>query len=301
MKEQLDADAVVAESASPMPLQRMTGGQAVVRYLVHEGVSHILGIFGHGNVQLGEAIAQSRDKIKYILVKNEQSAVHIAAAYAKLTGRPLAVTTSVGPGATNMVTGAAAAKINRLPVILLPGEVFADGVGPVLQQLESVQDETVNSALKAGKQILVARDPRRAAPPEDERSLRCNAGARERRSRRPLPSHGRAGGVGRIRYLALSGAGRPGLSPDLRSAGENLTGGGSHPGGSSSGHHRRRRRAAERRPAAARALRRTDRGAGRVARRPALERFCTITPSTCIQPDPPGLRAAPPWCSRRIL
>jgi 3D-(3,5/4)-trihydroxycyclohexane-1,2-dione acylhydrolase (decyclizing) len=148
MKEQLDADAVVAESASPMPLQRMTGGQAVVRYLVHEGVSHILGIFGHGNVQLGEAIAQSRDKIKYILVKNEQSAVHIAAAYAKLTGTPLAVTTSVGPGATNMVTGAAAAKINRLPVILLPGEVFADGVGPVLQQLESVQDETVNSALK---------------------------------------------------------------------------------------------------------------------------------------------------------
>ena len=148
MKEQLDADTSAAASESLPSLQRMTGGQAVVRYLIHEGVSHILGIFGHGNVQLGEAIAQSRDRIKYLLVKNEQSAVHIAAAYAKLTGRPLAVTTSVGPGATNMVTGAAAARINRLPVLLLPGEIFADGVGPVLQQLESVQDETVNSALK---------------------------------------------------------------------------------------------------------------------------------------------------------
>ena len=85
MKEQLDADTAVAASKSLPSLQRMTGGQAVVRYLIHEGVSHILGIFGHGNVQLGEAIAQSRDRIKYLLVKNEQSAVHIAAAYAKLT------------------------------------------------------------------------------------------------------------------------------------------------------------------------------------------------------------------------
>lgn len=147
MKEQLETAAAVSERRSPRP-ERMTGGQAVIRYLIHEGVTHILGIFGHGNVQLGEAIAQAEGKIRYMLVKNEQGAVHAAAAYAKLTGRPLAVTTSVGPGATNMVTGAAAAKINRLPVLLMPGEVFADGVGPVLQQLESVQDETVNSALK---------------------------------------------------------------------------------------------------------------------------------------------------------
>src|SRR5213593_250748 len=147
MKEQLATDA--GEPASEnLPLERLTGGQAVVRYLIHEGVTHILGIFGHGNVQMGEAIAQARGRIRYILVKNEQSAVHAASAYAKLTGRPLAVTTSVGPGATNMVTGAAAARINRLPVLLLPGEVFADGVGPVLQQLESTRDETVNSALK---------------------------------------------------------------------------------------------------------------------------------------------------------
>jgi len=141
------ADAAGSGPSEPR-IGRMTGGQAIVRYLLHEGVTHILGIFGHGNVQLGEAIAQARDRIRYILVKNEQSAVHAAAAYARLTGRPMAVTTSVGPGATNMVTGAAAAKINRLPVLLLPGEVFADGVGPVLQQVESVQDETANSALK---------------------------------------------------------------------------------------------------------------------------------------------------------
>jgi 3D-(3,5/4)-trihydroxycyclohexane-1,2-dione acylhydrolase (decyclizing) len=146
MKEELAIPA--SSKRETQRLERMTGGQAVVRYLIHEGVTHILGIFGHGNVQLGEAIAQSRGQIRYILVKNEQSAVHAAAAYAKLTGKPLAVTASVGPGATNMATGAAAARINRLPVLLLPGEVFADGVGPVLQQLESVQDETVNSALK---------------------------------------------------------------------------------------------------------------------------------------------------------
>src|SRR5688572_4624171 len=146
MREEL---AIPVSSRREAPrLERMTGGQAVIRYLIHEGVTHILGIFGHGNVQLGEAISQARGQIRYILVKNEQSAVHAAAAYAKLTGKPLAVTTSVGPGATNMATGAAAAKINRFPVLLLPGEVFADGVGPVLQQLESTQDETVNSALK---------------------------------------------------------------------------------------------------------------------------------------------------------
>jgi 3D-(3,5/4)-trihydroxycyclohexane-1,2-dione acylhydrolase (decyclizing) len=138
----------MSSKATPENSLSMTGGQAVVRYLMHEGVTHVLGLFGHGNVQLGEAIAQARGRIKFIQVKNEQCAVHVAAAYAKLTGKPMAVTTSVGPGATNMVTGAAAAKINRLPVLLLPGEVFADGVGPVLQQVESIQDETANSALK---------------------------------------------------------------------------------------------------------------------------------------------------------
>jgi 3D-(3,5/4)-trihydroxycyclohexane-1,2-dione acylhydrolase (decyclizing) len=129
-------------------MARLTAAQAIVEYLIAEGVPYVLGIFGHGNVQLGQALYERRDRIRYIGVRNEQGAVHAAAAYARFTGRPLAVTTSVGPGATNLVTGAAAARINRFPVLLLPGEVFAEGVGPVLQQLESNTDQTVNDALR---------------------------------------------------------------------------------------------------------------------------------------------------------
>lgn len=132
-----------------MPKQEnLTVAQAIVRYLIAEGVEYVFGIFGHGNVVLGEALAEARGKIRYVTVKNEQNAVHMAAAYARMTGRPLAVTTSVGPGATNLVTGAAMAKINKLPVLLLPGEIFADGVGPVLQQVENTIDQTANETLK---------------------------------------------------------------------------------------------------------------------------------------------------------
>lgn len=128
--------------------ENLTVAQAIVRYLIAEGVEYVFGIFGHGNVVLGEALAEARGKIRYVTVKNEQNAVHMAAAYARMTGRPLAVTTSVGPGATNLVTGAAMAKINKLPVLLLPGEIFADGVGPVLQQVENTIDQTANETLK---------------------------------------------------------------------------------------------------------------------------------------------------------
>ncbi len=129
-------------------MARLTAAQAIVEYLIAEQVPYVLGIFGHGNVQLGQALYERRDQIRYVGVRNEQGAVHAAAAYARFTGRPLAVTTSVGPGATNLVTGAAAARINRWPVLLLPGEVFAEGVGPVLQQLESSTDQTVNDCLR---------------------------------------------------------------------------------------------------------------------------------------------------------
>lgn len=118
----------------------MTTSQILVEYLIVEGIPYVLGMFGHGNVQFGEALAERQDEITYIQVKNEQNAVHIAAAYAKMTGKPLAVTTSIGPGCTNMVTGAAGAKINRLPVLLLPGDAFIDGVGPILQQIEGNSD-----------------------------------------------------------------------------------------------------------------------------------------------------------------
>lgn len=129
-------------------MTKWTAAQALVEGMVAEGVEIVFGLFGHGNVQLGHALHGARDRLRFITVRNEQAGVHAAAAYAWMTGRPQAVTTSVGPGATNLVTGAACARINRWPVLLLPGEVFAENVGPVLQQLESTIDATVNEALR---------------------------------------------------------------------------------------------------------------------------------------------------------
>ena len=129
-------------------MTRMTVAHALVEALIAEGVEFVFGIFGHGNVQLGQALEQRRDRIRFITVRNEQAGVHAAATIARLTGKPQAVTTSVGPGATNLVTGAAMARVNRWPVLLLPGEVSAENVGPVLQQLESYKDETANDTLR---------------------------------------------------------------------------------------------------------------------------------------------------------
>ena len=112
-----------------------------------------LGIFGHGNVAgIGQALEQDSE-LRYYLFRNEQAMVHTAAAFAKASNRlkSLVCTTSIGPGATNMVTGAAAATINRVPVLLLPGDIFARrNVAPVLQQLESAatQDVSVNDCFK---------------------------------------------------------------------------------------------------------------------------------------------------------
>ena len=130
--------------------QRLTTAQALIRFLKNQyverdGKQHaffagMLGIFGHGNVAgIGQALVQNLD-FPYILDRNEQAAVHMAAAFAKMSNRlrTFACTSSIGPGATNMITGAAAATINRLPVLLLPGDIFARrNVAPVLQQLES--------------------------------------------------------------------------------------------------------------------------------------------------------------------
>ena len=137
--------------------------QALVRFLKNQsverdGIEHrffggVLGIFGHGNVAgIGQALQQNPD-FPYIPVRNEQGAVHIASGYAKAGNRlrAFACTSSIGPGATNMVTGAALATINRLPVLLLPGDIFARrNVAPVLQQLESpaTQDIGVNDCFK---------------------------------------------------------------------------------------------------------------------------------------------------------
>ena len=117
-------------------------------------VAGVFGIFGHGNVAgIGQALHQMGDRLRYYQCRNEQAMVHTAAAYAKMSNRlrTLACTTSIGPGATNMLTGAAGATINRLPVLLLPGDIFANRVpAPVLQQLESpqTQDVSVNDCFR---------------------------------------------------------------------------------------------------------------------------------------------------------
>jgi 3D-(3,5/4)-trihydroxycyclohexane-1,2-dione acylhydrolase (decyclizing) len=129
---------------------RLTAAQALVRFLAaqyveRDGVEHrffggCFGIFGHGNVAgIGEALYESPELLTYYQARNEQGMVHAAAGYARMKNRlgTLACTTSIGPGATNMVTGAALATVNRLPVLLLPGDVFASRrPDPVLQQLE---------------------------------------------------------------------------------------------------------------------------------------------------------------------
>lgn len=129
---------------------RLTMAQAIVRFLAsqyteRDGVeqrfiSGCFGIFGHGNVAgVGQALHQYPDLLPYYQARNEQSMVHTAAGFARMRNRlaTIACTSSIGPGATNMVTGAALATINRLPVLLLPGDVFASrAADPVLQQLE---------------------------------------------------------------------------------------------------------------------------------------------------------------------
>src|SRR6185437_5043468 len=143
--------------------QKLTTAQAIIRFLkaqrvARDGQDHsffagCFGIFGHGNVAgIGEALQQNSD-FPYYLCRNEQAMVHTAAAFAKMSNRlrALVCTTSIGPGATNMLTGAAGATINRLPVLLLPGDIFARrNVAPVLQQLESssTQDISVNDCFR---------------------------------------------------------------------------------------------------------------------------------------------------------
>ncbi|KWZ43302.1 3D-(3,5/4)-trihydroxycyclohexane-1,2-dione acylhydrolase (decyclizing) [Burkholderia savannae] len=154
---------------------RLTAAQALVRYLAAQRVAAnddgdggggradgcaplfggVFAIFGHGNVAgLGEALHQHRDALPTYRAHNEQAMAHSAIAYAKahLRRRMMAVTTSIGPGATNLVTAAALAHVNRLPVLLLPGDVFVSRApDPVLQQIEDFHDggASANDAFKA--------------------------------------------------------------------------------------------------------------------------------------------------------
>jgi 3D-(3,5/4)-trihydroxycyclohexane-1,2-dione acylhydrolase (decyclizing) len=143
---------------------RLTAAQALVRFLAaqyveRDGVEHrffggCFGIFGHGNVAgIGEALYESPELLTYHQARSEQGMVHTAVGYARQLNRlgAVACTTSIGPGATNLVTGAALATVNRLPVLLLPGDVFASRrPDPVLQQLELpwAGDASVNECLR---------------------------------------------------------------------------------------------------------------------------------------------------------
>ncbi|XRQ13641.1 3D-(3,5/4)-trihydroxycyclohexane-1,2-dione acylhydrolase (decyclizing) [Actinomadura welshii] len=143
---------------------RLTVGQALVRFLAaqyseRDGEERrffagCFGIFGHGNVAgIGQALLEHAEDLPYYMARNEQAMVHTASGYARMNDRlaTFACTSSIGPGATNMVTGAALATINRLPVLLLPGDVFATRpANPVLQELEDARsyDVSVNDCFK---------------------------------------------------------------------------------------------------------------------------------------------------------
>ena len=146
-----------------MKTVRLTMSQAIIRFLKQQYVERdgreqqffagCFGIFGHGNVAgIGQALQENPD-FRYYQTRNEQAMVHTAAGFAKTSNRlsTFACTTSIGPGATNMLTAAAGATVNRLPVLLLPGDIFARrNVAPVLQQLEwtGSQDISVNDCFK---------------------------------------------------------------------------------------------------------------------------------------------------------
>ncbi|WP_030721369.1 3D-(3,5/4)-trihydroxycyclohexane-1,2-dione acylhydrolase (decyclizing) [Streptomyces griseus] len=156
---------------NPAPTRRLTTAQALVAFLARQYterdgrrqrlISATWGIFGHGNVAgIGQALVEAghggngtAHRMPYLQGRNEQAMVHAAVGYARQSGRlsAHAVTTSIGPGATNLVTGAALATINRLPVLLLPGDTFATRpADPVLQQLEVpyAGDVSVNDCLR---------------------------------------------------------------------------------------------------------------------------------------------------------
>jgi len=147
-----------------MSTRRLTMAQALIQYLFNQFVERdgvetpffagCWGIFGHGNVAgIGQALQQYADQFRYYQARNEQAMVHASIAYTKTKNRlqTFACTSSIGPGALNMVTAAAVATVNRLPVLLLPGDIFAERAqAPVLQQLESEwsQDVSVNDCFK---------------------------------------------------------------------------------------------------------------------------------------------------------
>ena len=227
--------------------RRMTAAQALVAFLAAQRVERdgveaplfagVLGIFGHGNVAgIGQALQQD-GRLRFVLPRNEQAMVHTAVAYAKQRHRlqTWACTSSIGPGATNMVTGAALATINRLPVLLLPGDVFASRrPNPVLQQLEvpGRPDASVNDALAAvprffdrvnrpdqlGPSLLEAMRVLTASGRDRRRHDRSAAGRPGRGPRLPAGAAGAAGVADRAAGTGGAAAGRCGEAAPRREA-----------------------------------------------------------------------------------
>ena len=187
------------------------------------------GIFGHGNVAgIGQALLQAEleepDTLPYILGRNEQAMVHTAVAYARMKNRlqTYAVSTSVGPGATNMLTGAALATINRLPVLLLPADTFADrSASPLLQELELPDsgDVTVNDAFRPVSKYFDRIWRPEQLPAALLSAMRVLDGSRRDGGGHPLLPAGRAGRGVRLadRSCSTSGSGMsPGRFPSDR-------------------------------------------------------------------------------------
>jgi hypothetical protein len=202
--------------------RRLTMGQAIVEFMIQQYTSldgieqpffgGVFTIFGHGNVAgLGQALLQATDRLPAYFPRNEQAMVHTAVGYAKMANRrrTLACTSSIGPGATNMLTGAAVATINRLPVLLLPGDIFAKRTpAPVLQQLESPasQDVSVNDCFRPVP-LLGPDLPARAADHGAARgAARADLAGRDR-GRDAVPAAGRADRGVRLPRRAVREAG----------------------------------------------------------------------------------------------
>ena len=317
---------------------RLTVAQALVRFLASQHterdgleqrlIAGCFGIFGHGNVAgVGQALLEQPEAMPYYHARNEQGMVHAAAGYARMKNRlsTLACTSSIGPGATNMVTGAALATINRLPVLLLPGDIFATRVAsPVLQELEdptsydvSVNDafrpvsrfwdrinrpEQLPSALLAAMRVLT--DPAETGAvtlslPQDVQAEAFDWPEElfERRVwhvRRPVPEPGLvAEAAARLRARAAA-ADRRRRRRDLRRGDRRAArarGGDRHPGGRDAG---RQGLAALRPPAGGRGDRRHGHDRGQRARR-ARPTWCSASARAGATSRPPraALFAAP--------
>ncbi len=130
-------------------MQKYTGGEIISKYLIKEGVKYVIGIPGHGNLPLVDAFFKDQDKLTLIQPKQEMSGVHIAVGYYRITGKPLAVFTSIGPGAINTAIGIADAYVDSMPVLVLTGDthVHMRGKG-VLQEIERKKDSNMPRILE---------------------------------------------------------------------------------------------------------------------------------------------------------